>query len=307
MFDTKLTRIEWQDRRAAYLERVKPLALDRMRRAGRQEKHPVYDFLFEYYSFRPSYLLRWSPGAAVRLDDAAADDLEWRSWFRACPGGWVLPADQIPPRRMAFLRWAIDYLKAVGQREAFYGCFGLHEWAMIYHESDVRHGRIPLRLSRVGTDAVVEDAVIRCTHYDAFRFFTSAAAPLNRVSLTRGTTVEHDQPGCLHANMDLYKWAYVLAPYTSSELIADAFELAVAARALDMRASPYDLRAFGFAPIRIETRVGREEYVEGQRIIARRAEPVRDRLLAELRRLLKLASTAQRENAGSEKNPIAAS
>src|SRR3954453_3125849 len=80
MFDSTLTETEWRDRRAAYLDRVRPWALDRMRRAGRQQKHPVYDFLFEYYSLRPSYLLRWSPGVAVRLEGATPDDLDWRPW-----------------------------------------------------------------------------------------------------------------------------------------------------------------------------------------------------------------------------------
>lgn len=306
MFDSTLIESEWQDRRSAYLGRVRPWALDRMLRAGRQQKHPVHDFLFEYYSFRPSYLLRWSPGVAVRLEGATADDLDWRPWFRACAGGWTLPADGFPERRLTFLRWAIEYLEAIDGREPFYGCFGLHEWAMVYREPEVRHARVRLRLSRQETDAVIDEAgTVRCSHYDAFRFFTPAARPLNRVPLTRPDAVAHDQPGCLHANMDLYKWAFVVAPYTSSELVADAFELAVAARELDMRASPYDLRSLGFAPIRIETREGREEYVEGQRDLARRAEPVRARLLSELRRLERLTA-GQRANSGSVKNPIAA-
>ena len=103
--------------------------------------------------------------------------------------------------------------------------------------------------------------------------------------LTRRDTPLFDQPGCLHVTMDLYKWAFVVAPYTTSALVADAFELALATRELDMRASPYDLRELGFAPIRIETREGREEYVAAQRELARRAAPVRRQLLVEYRRL----------------------
>ena len=53
-----------------------------------------------------------------------------------------------------------------------------------------------------------------------------------------------------------------------------------------MRASPYDLRAFGLAPIRIETTAGREEYVELQRAVIERAAPVRERLLSVYRGLL---------------------
>ena len=250
MFDRTLPSDEWRARREAYRARVRPWAEDRVRRVSRQRKHPVYDFLFEYYAYRPSYLLRWSPGVGVRLEGASADDLDWRPWFRPCDGGWVLPAAEFPRRRLPFLRWAIDYLETTGEREPSFGCFGLHEWAMVYREEQVRHGRVPLRLSRAETDAVVETAALRCTHYDAFRFFTPAAVPLNRVTLRREVTAEHDQPGCLHVTMDLYKWAFVIAPYSAAEVVADAFELAVATRELDMRASPYDLTEFGFAPIR---------------------------------------------------------
>ena len=284
-FDRTLSRAEWTARREAYRARVGPWAADRSDRSGRQVKHPVRDFLFEYYAYRPSYLMRWSPGVGVRLEGAADADLDWRAWFRPCDGGWVLPAAEFPRQRLPFLRWAVNYLELTGSREPSFSCFGLHEWAMVYREERVRHGRVPLRLSRTETDAVVESAPLRCTHYDAFRFFTPAAAPLNRVVLRREVTTEHDQPGCLHVTMDLYKWAFVIAPYSAAEVIADAFELALAAREVDMRASPYDLTGFGFAPIRIETREGREEYVETQRELWRRARPVRERVLGEYRRL----------------------
>jgi hypothetical protein len=287
-YDRSLTSDEWRDCREAYRARVRPWAEDRSRRAGRQQKHPVHDFLFEYYAYRPSYLLRWSPGVGVRLEGAAEGDLDWRQWYRPCDGGWVLPAGGFPRRRLAFLRWAIQYLETTGSREPSFGCFGLHEWAMVYREEQVRHGRVPLRLSRAATDAVVEAAPLVCTHYDAFRFFTSAAAPLNRVGLRREATTDHDQPGCLHVTMDLYKWAFVIAPYSAAEVIADAFELALAARELDMRASPYDLSGYGFAPICIETQEGREEYAEAQRELWRRARPVRERVLAEYRRVEEL-------------------
>jgi hypothetical protein len=79
--------------------------------------------------------------------------------------------------------------------------------------------------------------------------------------------------------MDLYRFCYKVAPWIESELLADAFALARAARELDMRASPYDLAAFGFEPIPIESADGRAQYVRLQREIARSAEPVRERVL----------------------------
>jgi hypothetical protein len=66
----------------------------------------------------------------------------------------------------------------------------------------------------------------------------------------------------------------------------DAFELAYAARVLDMRAGPYDLRALGYEPIRIETPSGRAEYVRQQAVIAERAAVVRQALLRRCRALL---------------------
>lgn len=41
--------------------------------------------------------------------------------------------------------------------------------------------------------------------------------------------------------MDLFKYAYQLYPFVSSELLRECLELAVKARKVDMRASPYDV------------------------------------------------------------------
>lgn len=278
-----LSESEWRRRRDAHVARLRPWAEDRVRRAERGQKHPVWDFLFEYYSLRPGHLLRWSPGVAVELEGATADDTDWPQ-FAPTARGRVLPAAAFPPHRREYLEWAVGYLEAVAGRDPQFGCFGLHEWAMVYRTADVRH-RVSLRLSSEITDAVIDNSVLRCTHYDAYRFFTPAAVPLNRTVLARKDTADHDQPGCVHANMDLYKFAYKLAPFVSAEVMADAFAVAVRARELDMRASPYDLRAFGFEPIAIETRDGREEYVRRQREVAELAAPVRARLLDEYRRV----------------------
>ncbi len=253
-----------------------------LERAARHDKHPVYDFFFEYYSFRPAHLLRWTPGFGVL---APRDSIAWAE-FESTEGGAILHASAFPDHRVSYLKWACEYLEAVQTREAWFACMGLHEWAMVFRDPNVRHPYVPLRLSRSETDVVVESQPLRCTHYDAFRFFTAEAAPRNRWPLTRATTTEHDQPGCIHANMDLYKFAYKVAPFLPWELTASAFEVAVTAREIDMRASPYDLSGYGFAPLRIETREGREEYVDLQRAIAARAAPVRAALLAGYRALL---------------------
>jgi hypothetical protein len=172
-----------------------------------------------------------------------------------------------------------DLLRATASRPARFNCFGLHEWAMVYRAPSVRHSRVPLRLGAAGTDAVVESMPLRCSHFDAYRFFTAAAAPRNAQPLTRQTQVATEQPGCVHAGMDLYKWAFKLGPLIESNLVLDCLELAADARILDMRASPYDLRDLGFAPIAVELPAGRREYAVAQEAISERAAPLRARLL----------------------------
>jgi len=267
----------WQAQRHAVLARLRPIAAERIERHG--TKHPVYDFLFEYYSFRAAHVLRWSAGVDVELRDALPADTGWPTWYERTPHGCVLRREQFPEKRLPYLRWAIDYLEQVQQRAPHYGCFGLHEWAMVYRTPERRHQRIPLRLSAEATDRVVDQHRLCCTHYDAYRFFTPDAAPQNRQTLSHATMPQFDQPACIHATMDLYKFAYKLAPFTPSWLLADALELAAAARTVDMRASPYDLRALGLEPICIEMRTGRDEYVLEQKQLVERASPVRRNLL----------------------------
>ncbi len=170
-------------------------------------------------------------------------------------------------------------------RTASYGCFGLHEWAMVHRAGETRHDR-PLRLGSAGTDTVVETHRISCSHFDAYRFFTDSARPLNTLSPGREDRAAFEQPGCLHAGMDLYKHAFRLSPLVASELVADCFELAWDIRELDMRASPYDLTDLGLEPVRIETPEGKQEYVAAQRGFAERGAPLRRRLVEECDRLL---------------------
>jgi hypothetical protein len=274
----RLTQSDWRARAARHGERLAPFVTDRLARTARRAKHPVRDFLFEYYSYRPAHLLRWTPGPDVMLEGARPGDLPWNE-FITTDDGLVLPATAFPDHRRSFLRWALGYLEGIAARPPLFGCFGLHEWAMVYRTPEVRHARTPLRLAPDVIATVVDAEQLCCTHFDAYRFFTPSAAPRNRHRLTRDLTDRLDQRACVHVTMDLYKYAYKLAPWVDAELIADAFELAWRARELDMRASPYDLRAFGFEPIRIETPQGKEEYVCLQRQLAEAAIPIRGRLI----------------------------
>lgn len=280
---TVLSEAEWAARQQAYERRVDDLVGDHLSRRSRGEKHPVEDFLFTYYSYRPAQLRRWHPGAGVVLA-GDAPHAAWRGYVRTDRGVTIDPA--FVEQRAETIRWVHSLLSATASRPAFAGCFGLHEWAMVYRADAVRHEAWPLRLGQSGTDAVVERHQIRCSHFDAFRFFTDDAVPLNSLQPSRDRQIELEQPGCLHANMDLYKWAYKLSPVVPSELVADAFELARDIRELDMRASPYDLSSLGYEPIKMETVQGRRQCMAAQRSFAERSAPLRARLIATCDRLL---------------------
>ena len=287
--DVALSPAAWREREAAHHARVDALLAGHLARAGHGEKHPVEDFLFTYYSYRPAQLRRWHPGAGVVLA-GAGERAGWRDHLEVdlAGGGRGVAVDvrAFAARRGEALAHVRALLAATASRPAQLGCFGLHEWAMVYRQAPdaVRHAGWPLRLGTAGTDAVVEAHRIRCSHFDAYRFFTPAAAPRNALRPTRVDTVALEQPGCLHATMDLYKWAYQLTPAVPSELVVDAFELARDVRVLDMRASPYDLSALGYEPVRIETPDGRSEYVAAQRGFAERGAALRTRLLEALDR-----------------------
>ncbi|GAA2521572.1 3-methyladenine DNA glycosylase [Pilimelia columellifera] len=273
-----LDRPAWQARQAAHESRVDQWLTPHLRRRDRGLKHPVHDFLFTYYSLRPGQLRRWQPGAGVVLLDA--DGLG--PGYRRQSGGLILDVGQLVARRGDSLRWILDLLRATAARPPHLGCFGMHEWAMVYEQSqaEVRHNAWPLRLSPQDTAAVVRERGVRCSHFDAFRFFTPSARPLNVLQPTRERQRDLEQPGCLHAGMDLYKMAYKVGPLASGELVADCFALARDIRALDMRASPYELAGLGFPPVRVETAEGRAEYVAAQRGFAARAAPIRSALIA---------------------------
>ncbi len=254
--------------------RVDALIGEHVRRKRNGIKHPVEDFLFTYYSYRPAQLRTWFPGF-----------------------------DRIPdPREVDRIKRIRELLVKTAERPAHLGCFGLHEWAMVYRTPDTRHP-VPLRMSDEQLAAFVDSQKIRCSHFDAFRFFTPPARSLNLLSPTREAQTEFEQPGCLHANMDLYKASYKLAPLIPAEFIVDCFEFARDIRTLDMRASPYDLADLGYPPVQIETLAGRAEYVTLQRGFAERGAPLRDYLIRASDRLLAMSaetSTCDRNHSMDE-------
>ncbi|MCU1605735.1 MAG: 3-methyladenine glycosylase [Modestobacter sp.] len=285
-----LAEPRWTAQQRAHEERVQPWVGPHQQRRREGRTHPVLDFLFTYYSHTPGRLRRWHPQPGqVLLGEAARERLDWPFHTEVAvrddrgreTTGVALDIPAFLARRRDAVSWMAGLLRATAGRPPAFGCFGLHEWAMAYRPEDgtVRHDAVPLRLGPAGTAAVVDASRVQCSHVDAFRFFTPRARPLNTLQPTRDTQVQLEQPGCLHATMDLYKWAYKLGPACPGELVADCFELAVAVRELDMRASPYDLADLGYPPVRIETAEGKAEYVAAQRRFAYQGATLRERLL----------------------------
>ncbi|MBM9462813.1 3-methyladenine DNA glycosylase [Aeromicrobium sp. YIM 150415] len=282
-----LSRTEWSARAEEHRARVEPWTRERVRRRELGEKHPVWDFLFEYYNLSPGGLERWHPGLGHALAEAP-EYARLASYARLDDRTVTADLSRLPAR-LPGLTWTRELLSRTAERPARWGCFGLHEWAMVYRQPAERRHAARLRLGPSATDAVVESHRLACTHADAYRFYTADARPLNRPAPTRDNQLELEQPGCLHANMDLYRIAFRMLPFLDSDTVADAFELAAEIREVDMRASPYDLRAHGFDPIAVETAEGKAEYVRRQRDVAARAEPLRERLLRATHRLIENA------------------
>lgn len=274
---------DWRAREQAHAARADALTHPHRERRARGERHPIEDFLFTYYSYSPGLLRRWHPGAGVELADAATSPRATWRWYApgAASGSLVVDAGAMRREKGPMVGLVERVLRRTAARPAQFGCFGLHEWAMVYRQGEHRHP-VPLRLGQAATDEVVEAHDIRCTHFDAFRFFTPDATPRNRFAPTRETQPDLEQPGCLHANMDVYKWAVKLGPLAPGGVLLDAFELARDIRYLDMQASPYDMAPWGGEPVRIETPEGKAEYVRRQRGFAERANALRARLLAAL-------------------------
>ena len=281
VFPAVLTAAEWQARAAAHLERVQHWTRPFRERRSRGEVHPVYDFLFQYYHYSGGRLETWHPGPGESLEDSPAARERFPSPVYAAAHGVIRRnASALAPAERDTLHRVLHVLRATRDRPANFGCYGIHEWAMVYGGHDVRHAEIaPLRLPQAEVDAFVESRPVACSHFDAFRFFAPAAKPMNRVPLAWATRDDTVQPGCIHANMDLYRWAYTAMPWIGSDLLWSCFEIAVELRVLDMQAGPYDLEARGFAPVRVETPAGRDEYQRRQRELSVSANGLRTRLI----------------------------
>ena len=279
---SRLGEDHWRRLEREHRERADGLTAAHRHRRQRGETHAIEDFLFTYYSFSPAELRRWHPGAGVTLAGAAAERTDWRYYAEAEDGDGTLDLAAYFAKRGGTVDYVEQLLTATLERPPRFGCFGLHEWAMVYRMTpeQLRHRALPLRIGQAETDLVVESHPIACSHFDAYRFFTAEAEPLNEMRPTRESQVTMEQSGCLHAGMDVYKWASKLGPIIPSDLLLDSFELARDIRTVDMQASPYDVSSLGYDAIAIETPPGKREYANLQRGFTERGNLIRERILS---------------------------
>ena len=279
---------DWREVAVMHLERAKGHTIPARERHTRHEPHPIEDFLFDYYPFPLSLLEKWHPGVgtALVIDGDIPEQLRSKHYRVTSKSIEADPACLTEKERLR-LGYMIEILEATRDRAPNFGCHGLHEWAMVYRGKEIRHKKtLSLRLPQHEIDNLVQSRPIYCSHHDAYRFFVEDAKAFNLLQPTLETRAEHEQPACLHANMDLYKWAAKAMPWVGSRLLLDCFELALDLRDLDMRASPYDMTPWGRDPVRIETPEGRRQYEKEQRKLAERAKPLRQRLIDSLKDVL---------------------
>lgn len=295
-----LLRLEhWTSRADKHSALVGPFADAFVKRRSLGLKHPVHDFLFTYYACSPLKLKQWVPSFEedLMITPETLVEYPWLNnyWFSLKENALSTNRERIQEHGSGLAAFVENLCDQILQRAPRFGCFGLHEWAMVYKSAPeaIRHSGYRLRLSPEDLASFVENQTICCSHYDAYRFFTKEARPLNTLKPTLETRLEMEQGGCLHANMDLYKWATKLWPWIGSDFIAKTFFLALEGRELDMRASPYNLIDDGYTPIYIETEEGRKQYRKEQQAFAERTQALREELRAFCSRLQRTIGNGQ--------------
>lgn len=288
----QLDRHTWLSEQALHRTVISPWVQPRLDRKSRQEKHPVDDFLFEYYPISPGKVLAWHPGFGIQLEAFEEDTEIFSSKFYQFADGIIELRPEYLNGQQEGIDKTIEFLRLTRGRPAATGCFGLHEWAMVLGQDTVRHDAWQLRLSQEVIRKTIDEIGLRCTHFDAFRFFTDEARPLNPNQLSRADQISKEQPGCLHANMDLYRTVFNFVPILGSTLLREAFALARDIRTVDMQVAPYDLVSLGLQPIPVETIEGRVEFVSRQREFSERADEIRLKIIAGL----EIAATHMKQN-----------
>ena len=281
-----LKRIEWQNKAEEHAKLIYNMIYPPNQNYGSEKErlhavheHPIYNFIHKYYSYSLKQIRFYSPGRNVLLQEVHkkkdVNNILSPDFFNSiynnenddikCNGMYEIEKNNLSNKKRKKFEKSRDILLKTSITPPHFSCFGLHEWAMLAKGDgkESRHQTLPLRVSQQVIDKVVQSkGALRCTHFDAFRFFHPDVTALNDVQLSRAKQVDTEQPGCVHATMDLFKYAYELYPLVSAEILRACLGVSLDARHIDMRASPYDCSAIEGVgdPIKIETAEGRKQY-----------------------------------------------
>lgn len=265
------------------------------------KSHPIYNFLHTYYKYSVESLYCYSPGINISISGLINDNsnsVSRKYLYTASNDVMYYSPSLFPSQSSERLKSNVKQyyeiqLNSIMKKPNFY-CFGLHEWAMLYSgrltadgkECEPtrlpKHQQLDIRTSQEVIDDLVESNLLKCSHFDAWRFFHVNAQPMNQIPvLSRSSQPQNEQAGCIHATMDLFKYAYSLYPLVSSDLLIKCLQIAIRARIIDMRASPYDVSKYDVCavPICVETMDGRREYSRLQENLYNDALPCRIELL----------------------------
>jgi hypothetical protein len=182
------------------------------------KSHPIFNFLWRYYRFTASSLTRYSRGMGVILQDADESahgsiilSNSMTSFDNIGCSYDVNQIEGLPPFAQFGKKRLTRNRDILLERKPFFGCFGLHEWAMLFSgnkntakspvndalisdsitqnkselQSDTKQQEeeaLSLRLPQSTIDSVVNATPLRCTHYDAWRFFRPEAKDMNVIA-----------------------------------------------------------------------------------------------------------------------------
>ena len=289
----RLSLEEWSVLARQHRNKASQWTVPHRERSASGQMHPVYDFLFIYYRNPPSQLEAWHPGLNYRLDAEQPMKAFNEKYYSFNGSSIMLDPSKMSDTDRHRIEMALTLSDSVQARPPQFGCYGMHEWAMVYRgrtEGEVRHReKLPLRLAEETINTFLQERPLSCSHFDAFRFFTPSAKRFNRIQPLKEERLANEQAGCLHTNMDLYKLAAQCMPWVGSDLLWQTFELALEARVLDMEASPYDCRTLGLGCVPVETKEGRRLYEKRQKSISEQAKPIRRALICSLQSILEQA------------------
>ena len=104
-------------------------------------QHPIYNFLHTYYRYSTQNVKKYSPGLGVMLSNSNEEDGSDNTYLNekyikttSIGSYYKLPRHDAPDSTFGWITLSKtrDLLHSTATRQPFFGCFGLHEWAMLY-------------------------------------------------------------------------------------------------------------------------------------------------------------------------------